>query len=258
MTGVIGYDETGNVLKTLLHDKGMTTDGIFEEEKRPTTLKTRIYAHDQQVVRFDRESKKDISRSTRTRILDYVRACLPEIKGIIISDYCKGVITRNLIKNILHITENRIFIAVDPKIGHFDYYKGASLITPNIHEASFGSGIKIMDEQTLREAGRVLLKKLQLRSILITQGDNGMTLFEKNGKITHIPTLAKEVYDVTGAGDTVISVFTLCHASGLPLREAADIANHAAGNVVGKRGNAVVTPEDILESIRENRHIRNI
>jgi D-beta-D-heptose 7-phosphate kinase/D-beta-D-heptose 1-phosphate adenosyltransferase len=125
-----------------------------------------------------------------------------------------------------------------------------------MYEASFGSGIKITDEQTLKKAGNTLMKKFLLKSVLITQGDKGMTLFEKNGKITHIPTIAKEVYDVTGAGDTVIAVFTLCHSAGLPLIEAADVANHAAGIVVGKRGNAVVTPEDLLESIRKNKYSR--
>jgi D-beta-D-heptose 7-phosphate kinase/D-beta-D-heptose 1-phosphate adenosyltransferase len=256
MSGVIGYDEMGDVLKNLLSEKGIKTDGIFEEKNRPTTLKTRIYAHDQQVVRFDREAKSDIGRTTRSRILDYVRACLPDISGIIISDYCKGIITRNFVKNIIDLTGEKVFISVDPKIGHFDHYKGASLITPNMYEASFGSGIKITDEQTLKKAGNTLMKKFLLKSVLITQGDKGMTLFEKNGKITHIPTIAKEVYDVTGAGDTVIAVFTLCHSAGLPLIEAADVANHAAGIVVGKRGNAVVTPEDLLESIRKNKYSR--
>jgi rfaE bifunctional protein kinase chain/domain len=258
ITGVIGYDEMGSVLKNIMHAAGMRTDGIFEEQGRPTTIKTRIYAHDQQVVRFDKEDKSDISRITRSRILEYVKSCLPEIKAIIISDYCKGVITKGFVKKLIEINGSKAFIAVDPKIGHFDCYKGVSLMTPNVHEASFGSGIKIMDNATLKKAGKTLLRKLQLKSVLITRGDKGMTLFEKKGKITDIQTLAQEVYDVTGAGDTVIAVFTLFHSVGLPVIKAAELANHAAGVVVGKRGNAVVTPEEILKSIRRNRNFHGI
>jgi D-beta-D-heptose 7-phosphate kinase/D-beta-D-heptose 1-phosphate adenosyltransferase len=248
------YDEMGKVLKTALLSKGITTEGIIEEDNRPTTVKTRIYAHDQQVVRYDREEKTDISRSAQSRILEFVRSSLPYVKAVILSDYCKGVITRSLIKKLLELTGTKLFIAADPKIGHFDYYKGVSLITPNIHEASFGSGIKITDDVTLREAGKILMKKLRLKALLITRGERGMTLFEKSGKIVNIPTLAKEVYDVTGAGDTVIAAFTLSYASGMDFREAAEIANHAAGIVVGERGTAVVTRKEIFESMKMNKY----
>ncbi len=253
ITGMVGNDEMGAVLKKNLQNKGINTDGIFEEKNRPTSVKTRIYARDQQVVRFDKEIKNDISRQSQTRILEYIRSCLPHIKAIILSDYCKGVITRGLLKKLFALTQKKYFISVDPKIGHFDYYKGAGLITPNINEASFGSGIRISDDITLKKAGKLLLKKLQLNAVLITRGNKGITLFEKNGKISDIPTLAKEVYDVTGAGDTVIAAFTLCYSSGAKLRDAAVFANHAAGIVVGRHGSAVVTPGEIMESIRLNK-----
>jgi D-beta-D-heptose 7-phosphate kinase/D-beta-D-heptose 1-phosphate adenosyltransferase len=256
ITGVVGYDDMGNTLKKNLLEKGIPTDGILEEHDRATTVKTRIYAHDQQVVRFDKETKYEISKSIRSRMLDYVRSCLPRVKAIILSDYCKGVVTKNLLKKLLELTASKVFISVDPKIGHFDFYKGAHFITPNVHEASYGSGIKIIDELTLKKAGNALLSRFRTRAILITRGDKGMTLFEKGGRITHIPTLAKEVYDVTGAGDTVIAAFTLYHASGADLTEAADFANHAAGIVVGERGTAVVTREEISESYRLNRRVR--
>jgi D-beta-D-heptose 7-phosphate kinase/D-beta-D-heptose 1-phosphate adenosyltransferase len=250
ITGTIGRDDTGKILINKLAEKGFNTDGIIVDKNRPTTVKTRVIAHSQQVVRFDREVKADIEKSTMSLILDYVKTCLPMIKGIILSDYCKGLITKKLIKNLIEITGSKVFIAVDPKIGHFDYYKGVSLITPNLNEASFGSGIDITDEKTLYAAGNSLMKKLQCGSIIITRGDEGMTLFEKNGTITTIPTCAREVYDVSGAGDTVIAALTLSHSAGTPLKEAANIANHAAGVVVGKMGTAVTTQQEILKSMK--------
>lgn len=254
ITGIVGRDNMGKVLVNRLREKGINTDGIFESEDRPTTVKTRIYAHDQQVVRFDKEVKSDISKSTQSRILEYVRTCLPKINAIIISDYCKGVITKNLVNKLLELTDSKVFIGVDPKIGHFGYYKGVSVITPNINEASFGSGIKIIDETTLKKAGKILLKKLQSKAVLITRGDKGMILFEKDGKITNISqTHAKEVYDVTGAGDTVIAAFTLYYSAGAKLKDAAEFANHAAGIVVGERGTAVVALKEIMESMQKNK-----
>lgn len=250
ITGVIGRDEVGKILTNKLNEAGFDTDGVIIDRHRPTTVKTRVIAHSQQVVRFDREIKSDISQSTVSMILDYVRSCLPGIKGIIVSDYSKGLITRKLIKDLLDIAGSRIFVAVDPKIGHFDYYKGVSLITPNINEASFGSGIDIVDEKTLANAGKTLLQKLKCKAVIITRGDEGMSLFETSGRITHTPTCAREVYDVSGAGDTVIAALTLSHAAGATLRDAAIIANHAAGVVVGKVGTAVATQQDILKSMK--------
>ncbi len=250
IAGAIGRDDIGKILINKLSERGFNTDGIVIDGSRPTTVKTRVIAHNQQVVRFDKEVRADIGRSTLSLILHYVKSCLPEIKGIIISDYCKGIITRSLIKKLLELTRSKVFIAADPKIGHFDYYKGLSLITPNINEASFGSGIDITDEKTLIAAGRTLLKKLQCRAVIITRGDKGMTLFEKNGAVTNIPTCAREVYDVSGAGDTVIAALTLCHSAGADLKDAAIIANHAAGVVVGKMGTAVATQQEIFKSIK--------
>jgi len=248
IAGTIGRDDIGRILTNKLKEIGFDTEGIVIDGKRPTTVKTRVIAHSQQVVRFDREIKTDIGRSTMSPILDYIKSCLPQIKGIIISDYCKGLITKGLIKKIIELAGPKRFVTVDPKIGHFNYYNGVSLITPNINEASFGSGIDINDNKTLLAAGKILLKKLQCKAVMITRGDEGMSLFEKNGKVTHIPTCAQEVYDVSGAGDTVIATLTLSHASGATLKDSAIIANHAAGVVVTKVGTAVVTQKDILKS----------
>ena len=249
--GTIGRDDTGKILTNKLIEKGFSTDGIIIDGDRPTTVKTRVIAHSQQVVRFDKEVKSDISRSTTTMLLEYIKSCLPHIKGIIISDYCKGLITKSLVKKIIDLTKSKVFIATDPKIGHFNYYKNLSLLTPNLNEASFGSGIEIKDEETLIAAGKELLNKNKCKSLIITRSDEGMTLFEKNNRITHIPTIAKEVYDVSGAGDTVIATLTLCHSAGLTLKEAAVVANHAAGIVVGKMGTAVTNQAEILKSMKE-------
>jgi D-beta-D-heptose 7-phosphate kinase/D-beta-D-heptose 1-phosphate adenosyltransferase len=250
IAGTIGQDDLGKLLVNKFLEKGYSTDGIVVDGNRPTTVKTRVIAHSQQVVRFDREVKSDISKSTLSHIADYVKSCLPHIQGIIISDYSKGLITRKLVKTIVEIAGPKKFIAVDPKTGHFGYYKNVGLITPNVNEASSGSGIEIVDEKTLIFAGKLLLKKLQCSAVIITRGDEGMSLFEKNGRITHIPTCAREVYDVTGAGDTVIAALSLSRAAGAKLSDAAIIANHAAGVVVGEVGTSVATQRSIINSMK--------
>ncbi|MBI5739736.1 MAG: D-glycero-beta-D-manno-heptose-7-phosphate kinase [Nitrospirae bacterium] len=250
VAGTVGSDDIGKIVVNKFRESGIGADGIVVDRDRPTTVKTRVIAHSQQVVRFDKEIKSDIGLATLSLVLDYVRACIPAIKGIIISDYSKGMITKALIAKVLRLCGPRVFVAVDPKVGHFEYYRGVSLITPNIAEASFGSGIDISDEKTLIAAGKILLKKINCGSLVITRGDEGMTLFERGGRITHIPTCAREVYDVSGAGDTVIAALTLAHSAGASLKEAAIIANHAAGVVVGKVGTAVVTPKEVLESMK--------
>ena len=245
--GINGRDIAGEGLMNILRDKGVNCDGIFTEN-RPTTVKTRVIAHNQQVVRFDREDKKYVDGKILKGILAYINSVLFKYDAVIVSDYQKGMISQELIRDIVKKAKPKeLFIAVDPKVGHFDFYKGVSLITPNVMEASSGSNIEIRDDKTLLRAGRSLLKKLSCKAVLITRGEQGMSLFEKN-KVTHIPTVARKVYDVTGAGDTVISAFTLASASGANMEEAAVIANHAAGIVVGEVGTAVAAPEQLLKS----------
>jgi D-beta-D-heptose 7-phosphate kinase/D-beta-D-heptose 1-phosphate adenosyltransferase len=253
ISGVIGRDEMGSMLTQKMREKGINTDGLVIDSGRPTIVKTRVIAHNQQVVRFDREDKSGINRNIQSSLLKQVKDRLHDIKAVIISDYCKGIITKSLIKNILRIVGSRIFVAVDPKTGHFNYYKDVNLITPNLDEASAGSGIDIKDEETLIAAGRALLKKLRCNAVLITRGGKGMTLFERAGKVTHIPTFARDVYDVTGAGDTVIATFALYHSAGAKLNDAANFANHAAGVVVGKIGTAVATRQEVMENIKRRK-----
>jgi len=245
--GINGQDIAGEALMNILRQRGVNVDGIFTEN-RPTTVKTRVIAHNQQVVRFDREDRKYVDGKILKGILAYINSVLFRYDAVIVSDYQKGMISSELISDIVKKTKSRdMFIAVDPKVGHFDFYKGVSLITPNLMEASSGSNTEIRDDNTLLKAGRSLIKKLSCKAVLITRGEQGMSLFEKN-KVTHIPTVARKVYDVTGAGDTVISAFTLACASGANMEEAAVIANHAAGIVVAEVGTAVAAPEQLLKS----------
>lgn len=249
VTGVVGKDRAGDVLRDLLAEKGI--DFIAFEDKRPTTAKTRVIAHNQQVVRFDKEGRHALDKNILSELLIFLRKAIPQHDAVIISDYKKGVISKILIKEVLKIAGNKL-VALDPKVGHFHLYKGVSLITPNILEASDGSGIKIKDEKTLIKAGKRLLKRIRCKAVLITMGEKGMCLFEKD-KVTHIPTFARKVYDVTGAGDTVIATFTLSYASGASIQESAIIANHAAGIVVAEIGTAVATPQALSRSLRLNK-----
>jgi rfaE bifunctional protein kinase chain/domain len=248
VTGVIGRDRAGEVVRELLSDKGIEI-ALFEDS-RPTTIKTRVIAHNQQVVRFDKEDRTTLSDKTLKGIIDYLKASLKKFDAVIISDYKKGVVSRRLIRELLKITKpSRKFVALDPKVGHFHLYKGVSIITPNLSEASHGSGIDITDEDSLLKAGKLLLKKLACKAVLITRGEEGMSLFT-NDNVIHIPTVARHVYDVTGAGDTVIATFTLAHAAGATMEESAMIANHAAGIVVGEVGTASATPDKLRQSLR--------
>jgi rfaE bifunctional protein kinase chain/domain len=204
-------------------------------------------------VRFDKEDKGKVDGKVFRGLLEYIRSAVQNHDAIIISDYKKGVISSNVVKEVLKYSmPENIFISVDPKVGHFQYYKNVSLITPNVMEASIASGIEIRDDKSLINAGRSLLRKILCDAVLITRGEHGMSLFKGN-KVIHIPTVARNVYDVTGAGDTVIAAFTLAYAAGATMEEAAVIANHAAGIVVGEIGTAVVTQEQLRKSLRLNR-----
>lgn len=251
ISGVIGHDEIGKLLIHELRHRGIETEGIIVENGRPTTIKTRIVAHSQQVVRYDREKRHEVDHKVIDIIKGYLKNKLPELDALIISDYYKGVVTRSLVKEIMSIVNSKgLPVIADPKIGHFDFYEGLLLITPNTAEASAGSGIQIIDNKSLEKAGNLLIEKLRCRAVLITRGEDGMALLEDSGEITYIPTVAKKVYDVTGAGDTVITVMSLAIAAGATLKEAAVIANHAAGIVVGKVGTAVVGMEELKRSLQ--------
>ncbi|OGC79816.1 MAG: hypothetical protein A2145_07230 [candidate division Zixibacteria bacterium RBG_16_40_9] len=253
LVGIVGDDDNANRLTRVLKKNHILNIGLQVEPKRKTTVKTRIIAHSQQVVRTDRETSSEISDKSVLKLVNFIRKNIKQIQGIIISDYGKGVITLKLLGEVIKLArQNKVFIAVDPKETHFMNYKGVSLITPNHHEAGFVSGKKIKDDKTLEEVGWWILKKLQTDSVLITRGEKGMSLFERGSShrknsMAHFPTVARKVYDVTGAGDTVISTLVSCFTAGATLKEAAGISNHAAGIVVGELGTAQVTKKQIWE-----------
>lgn len=249
--GVIGQDDAGQRLQGLLSEQGIRADGLIVDTRRPTTIKTRVIAHSQQVVRFDRETKDRIEQDTHRRIFDFVKQQVNDgLDAVVISDYSKGVVTRDLVRDIVRLARrNRLIVSVDPKVNHFGMYSGVTILTPNLNEASIGSKIDIVDDQSLLKAGTLLLKQLKCDAVLITRGEHGMSLFERGGKITHIPTMARDVFDVTGAGDTVISTLTLAMAAGANMIDAARIANYAAGIVVGVVGTATVQPDELKQRL---------
>ena len=252
LSGIIGDDKHGAILKGELEQKGVNVDGIFIDESRPTTLKTRVVAQHQQVVRIDKEKVELLSDKIISKIVNYADDIMKRMDAVLIEDYGKGVITPRLLSKVVPLAKsNKKIISVDPKEEHFKYYKGISAITPNNHEASKAVGFEIKDMSTLKKAGEKLLNKLNCKIVLITLGENGMAVFQKSKRMEHIPTVAQEVFDVSGAGDTVIASYTLSLASGASPIQAAHISNCAAGIVVGKVGIAVVTPEELVVRIKK-------
>ncbi len=249
--GVLGNDIHGRRLAEELRKQKVDLAGVILDSKRPTTLKTRIIAHTQQVVRVDREQIRPLASAELERMVAFVEKTIGEVDALILEDYGKGVIVPGLLEPVVALARRKKkIVTVDPKEEHFRFYRHVTAITPNAHEAGRAAGIKIVDEKSLLAAGARLLKRLKLKAALITRGDEGMTLFEASGKITHISTVAREVYDVTGAGDTVIGAFTLALAAGASMPEAAYLSNFAAGIVVGKVGVATATAEELKKALR--------
>jgi rfaE bifunctional protein kinase chain/domain len=250
LCGVVGDDFRGKEIISKLERLGAAVDGIFVEDDRPTTMKTRIIAHAQQVVRYDRESVSPLREEKTRRILDLIRKEKKDLSAIIISDYGKGVISAQLMDGLKTVfSENNGPVAVDPNIRNFSLYRNVTVVTPNQNEAAEIAGVEIQDEQGLAETGRRLLDTKDFKALLITRGSDGMSLFEQNGSITHIKSVARTVYDVTGAGDTVIAILTLGMTAGLDLKSAAHLSNLAAGIVVGEIGTSAANIEDLKQAI---------
>jgi len=249
--GVTGPDRDGRRLLDKLDALGADTLGVVQEPGRHTTKKTRIIAEHQQVLRIDRETKKEISPQTFNSIIKTAERIIPDVDVILISDYGKGLISRGMIKSLVHLAKkyNKPTIA-DPKGADFTKYAGVNLLTPNKKEAALAGGMEITDAKSLAEAGQILLDNSGIEKLLITCGKDGMVLFEKDRKPFKMGTKAREVYDVSGAGDTVIAVLGLGIAGGLPLKEAVSLANTAAGIVVGKVGTAAVSQNELLQALK--------
>lgn len=250
---VIGDDVNGLNMKKMLDEKNINHDFVVVDKNRPTTIKTRIIASHQQVVRVDREVKGTFSPSTEDAIIKNIETVIPKVGGIIISDYAKGIVVPKVLKKIIAIAKKRnIPVTVDPKVENFRQYKYITCMTPNTKEATEGMNAKnINTDEDIAVLGKRILKLLKSESVLITRGEKGMTLIEKDNKITHIPTRAKEVYDVTGAGDTVIATMTLALSAKFNFVSAAEIANFAAGLVVAKVGTATITAQELRENIKD-------
>lgn len=251
--GVVGEDEEGRRLLGMLEEKGIGTDAVVTDPSRPTTLKTRIVAHRQQVVRVDREDCRKLEEPRMAELLQRLKSLMQrEEAAIVLEDYGKGVIQEALLREIVPLAKQAgKIVTVDPKRDHFALYEGVTAITPNRQEAEAATGIRIADQKSLYEAGAILLERLSCAAVLIKLGERGMCLFESGRPPYQISARAREVFDVSGAGDTVIAVFTTALASGASMREAAVLSNLAGGLVVEKLGTATVTREEIRSRLRE-------
>lgn len=249
LIGIVGNDLANKELLSLLVNNKINVDHIIVDGQRPTIQKVRVIGQNQQLLRFDYEDKAYVSQEDEQKILAHVATLIDDIDVIIISDYAKGVITKTLMDQIVALAHTKQKkIVVDPKPKHMVFYKGVTVITPNHKEASEMIGLEQHPDEDVHKLGGELLKELG-SNILITRGEKGMALFCKDGSTQSIPTKAKEVYDVSGAGDTVIATLALALAVGADLEEAAVLANFAAGITVGKIGTSTVTIEELEEAL---------
>jgi D-beta-D-heptose 7-phosphate kinase/D-beta-D-heptose 1-phosphate adenosyltransferase len=247
--GVTGCDAAGEELRRCIAAMRLPVDGLIEDAQRPTTKKSRIVAHNQQVVRLDVEVRRPIPAEAEERLLAWVRTQLPKADACLISDYAKGVVTNRVAESVIAIARSQGRpVVVDPKQRSLTRFRGATVITPNVHEAEHALHREIRSEEDVHEAGRLLMAAVE-GSVLITRGAEGMTLFRPDAAPLHVPAEARRVYDVTGAGDTVAAVLALALGAGVPLEWATRLANSAAGIVVGKLGTATVTVEEILRTL---------
>ena len=249
--GLVGDDLSGRALCAALTIAGGGLAGVVRSRAVGTTAKTRVIAHSQQVVRFDQDPDADgIPARLASRLRTWVGAHARRYQVIVVSDYGKGVVTPELLADLAALRRRHGFAyVIDPKRPNFTHYRGASLMKPNLAEASVAAGIEIEDRASLDAAGGELLRRWQADAILISRGEDGMTLFKPRARAQHFPTAAQEVYDVTGAGDTVLATCALALAIGGTFEEAARLANHAAGVAVGKVGTATVSARELVRAL---------
>lgn len=250
LIGLVGDDDAGRRLKDALTERGVDASGLAVDRTRRTTVKTRVIAHQQQVVRTDHEDAEDAHGDAERRLVDAIERAVPLTEAVIVSDYGKGVITQATLAAVLAAAHRAgVPVCVDPKETHFFNYRGVAVLTPNVHEAGRAFGRTLRTDELLKEAGASLRARLEADALLVTRGPDGMSLFEKSGEATHLPTVAREVFDVTGAGDTVVAVYALALASGANAKTSAFLANHAAGLVIRHAGTAVTTREELLAAL---------
>jgi rfaE bifunctional protein kinase chain/domain len=249
LVGTVGSDDAAGTLRHTLVSRGLSDETVVAVSERRTTVKTRIIAHHQQVVRADWESTEDLDGEAEERVLAALDRRIGSCEALVLSDYAKGTLTPRVIARAIELAKSRgAPVLVDPKARCYHLYRGVTLVTPNLSEAERFTGVTIRSEADLGEAARAILRDLDSRAVLITRGEQGMSLYERDREPLHIPTFAREVFDVTGAGDTVIATAALALACGTSLPRAAELANRAAGIVVGKLGTACVLPEELLRT----------
>jgi len=257
LVGVLGDDSSGKKLLNIIRENDFPAEGIIVDKSRPTTVKTRIIAHNQHVARIDRESRSEISTAIQDQVFDTLRRNIDSIDGIVIEDYNKGVVVQSLIKHTVALAnEHRKPITVDPKFNNFFEFTNVTLFKPNRNEVEEVLGLRMNDEQQVVEAGRQILKRLQASGVLLTRGEQGMSLFEKDGSITHETTKARSVADVSGAGDTVIATLTMALVAGATLKEAATLANIAGGIVCGYVGIVPINKAELVSIMLEEMNHR--
>ena len=255
LCGVVGSDQVGKQFLTDIRRSSTLSSGVFIDASRPTIKKTRIVAHNQQIVRFDVEQRHDISSQLAKKMLRHVASRIPNVSCLVISDYAKGTITGELMKAIQELADkNGVPIVVDPKVEHMGYYEGVTVITPNHLEAKHAAGFLPTQDVPIEQIGASLLKRLGCQAVVVTRGEEGMSIFEGNGQSWTIPAVARQVYDVTGAGDTVVSTLALAISAKASLPDAAVLANQAAGIVVGMVGTATVTRAQLQEAFLHDRN----
>lgn len=250
-----GKDGNGRILESLFQKTGVPKNNLhlYKSSNIPTTIKTRVIAGHQQVCRVDKEEIIPLTEKEEKSIFSKFQKIVSKVDAVILSDYDKGFLTPNIIQNILmECQKKNILVSVDPQVSHFYYYKNATILTPNHHEAGKAIGKTLEDNHSIEEACREIYEKIHCKNLMITRGEKGMSIYQSfNHSIIHIPTVAKQVFDVTGAGDTVISIFTAFHSAGLDVIESSIVANAAAGVVVGKLGAATASIQEIHDNLKD-------
>jgi len=249
IVGLAGDDHVGDILSHLIKQQGLDSAGIVVDAGRRTTVKTRVIANDQHVVRIDYETKAPCKELAERRIIEVIRERIENLDAVILEDYNKGVMTRNVIAQVIGIArEHGKSVLVDPKFENFFEYKNVTLFKPNRRETEEVLGGRIRTPEDLHAAGKRMLQELKAENVLLTRGEEGMSLFESDGSVTHLKTTARHVKDVSGAGDTVIATLAMALAAGAAMREAAILANEAGGVVVGSVGIEPITVEQLVEA----------
>jgi len=247
---VVGEDSNGSALLDDFARRTVSAEAVFRDPLRRTSRKTRVVASNQQIVRIDRESREPLSTEMEERVCAWIGSQAERFNVILVSDYLKGVLTPRVLQAIITAASTRnIPVLVDPKGTDFSRYNGATLLTPNRKEAEAASGIAITDSASLEQAANLILERAGLNHLLITRSEEGMSLFSRSAEAVHIPTVAREVFDVSGAGDTVLASLAVGVAAGLGMDQAARLANIAAGIAVGKLGTSTVSPDEIINAV---------